>query len=226
MSALTPLPLGSRALVQDLLDEVRGIQDAVAARFGPLTPDQLRWSPGAGSWGVGECLDHLLRTNELYLAEVEPAVDSLEPVPDAEGLLIRGSLFGRWFTRAVGPDSRWKVPAPRRFRAGGGGSEPKPVPHDVVDRFLAQHDRIRSVVRRAEGRPLDRIRVRSPASALIRFRISDAMRAMLAHDRRHVAQAERVMARPDFPSGPPPRASEREADDGGSLDAENADVRR
>jgi uncharacterized damage-inducible protein DinB len=36
---------------------------ALAAR---LTEEQLNWQPAAGSWSVGQCLEHLCRTNEAY----------------------------------------------------------------------------------------------------------------------------------------------------------------
>jgi hypothetical protein len=71
----------------------------------------------------------------------------------------------------------------------------------VVHRFLEQQDRILNLLEKATGRPLDEARVPSPAFRLFRLRISDGLRAMVAHQWRHLAQAERVMGHPDFPRG-------------------------
>ena len=219
----SPSPQDSDTFVGALAKEVRAIQDVVRGRFGELTPEQLAWAPEAGKWGVGLCLEHLSKTNHLYLKQMEPAVESLEPVSDPERLVIRGNAFGRWFTRFVGPGSRWKLPAPGTFRpskekSGGEGSSTPPVRTlaDVVPRFLAQHDRILALLEKAEGRPLDEARISSPASRLIRFRLSDGMRAMIAHDWRHVGQAERVLDHPDFPRGGPGGALDPKGDPGQS----------
>lgn len=182
--------------------EVRKIQDIARARFGDLTPEQLTWSPEPDRWGIAECLEHLLKTNHLYLKQMEPAVESLEPSPDPARVKTDGGTFGRWFTRLVGPGSGMKLPAPGGFRPGKGGSstsaEVRTV-ENVVPRFLAQQDRILELLRKADGRSLDDARIHSPATRLIRFRLSDAVRAMIAHVWRHLGQAERVLDHPDFP---------------------------
>ena len=213
----------SDTFVGALVKEVRAIQDVVRGRFGELTPEQLAWSPEAGRWGVGLCLEHLLKTNHLYLKQMEPAVEALEPVSDPEKLVIRGNAFGRWFTRFVGPHSRWKLPAPGTFRPSkkksgeeGSSASPTRTLDDVVPRFLAQHDRILALLEKAEGRPLDEARISSPATRLIRFRLSDGIRAMVAHDRRHLGQAERVLDHPDFPLNQDPGSLDLEGDPGQS----------
>lgn len=177
--------------------EVRKAQDVARARFGDLDSRQLAWSPEPGRWGVGECLEHLLKTNHLYLKQMDPAVRTLERIGDPEALMIHGGAFGRWFTRVVGPTSRWRLPAPGGFRPRR-NHQPRTI-DDVVDRFVDQQDRILELLAEAEGRPLDEARISSPASKLIRFRLSDAIRAMIAHVWRHLAQAERVLDHPDFP---------------------------
>jgi hypothetical protein len=34
----------------------------------------LNWKPGAGIWSVGECINHLVATNELYYKKMSESV--------------------------------------------------------------------------------------------------------------------------------------------------------
>jgi hypothetical protein len=191
-------PTSVDSFIETASREVRKAQDVAWARFGELTPEQLAWSPEPGKkWSVGQCLEHLLKTNHLYLKAMVPAANSLPRNGDASEITIRGGAFGRWFTRFVSPGSRIRVPAPGTF---GVRREPDPEAlADVVERFTAQQERILELLGAAAGRPLDEVKIASPASSLIRFRLSDGIRAMIAHVWRHLAQAERVLDHPAFP---------------------------
>ncbi len=79
-----------------------------------------------------------------------------------------------------------KVFAPKDVDVGPG----------VVAAFLEQQREIERVLEAAEGVDLMRIKVTSPASRLIRFRLGDALRLMVEHEKRHVLQAIRVLDTP------------------------------
>ena len=44
------------------------------ALAGSLTAAQLNWRADAASWSIGQCLDHLRVTNEVYVKAMEPAL--------------------------------------------------------------------------------------------------------------------------------------------------------
>ncbi|MEE8148016.1 MAG: hypothetical protein V3T24_10465, partial [Longimicrobiales bacterium] len=67
--------------------------------------------------------------------------------------------------------------------------------------FLVQQDELLRLLKAAEGADLTRIKVPSPASSLIRFRLGDAFRLIVEHEKRHLLQATRVMAAPGFGRG-------------------------
>jgi hypothetical protein len=45
-----------------------------AALATELTLDQLNWKPVPGQWSVGQCLEHLAVTNEIYGAAIVDAL--------------------------------------------------------------------------------------------------------------------------------------------------------
>lgn len=172
--------------------------DAEALTSG-LTEAQARWRPRPGAWSVAECLSHLAVLNRTYLDGFARVVDEAR----AAGRTGRGPWrlrwFGRTFTQAMGPVTGRglgrKLPAPPAYAP----------PSDVtLASALADFRLVQAAlvarVRAAEGLDLGRIMVRSPAWPLLRFSLVTAFAALAAHERRHLAQVRRVMARPGFPA--------------------------
>ena len=186
-----PIPVG--AFVDAIQAEVDGISQRVRDEFGTLSTEQLTWQPEPERWGIGQCLVHLARINELYRKSFTVAFQNAR----ARGLQprgpLKGSWFGRWFTRVVGPEGRpVKTPSifhPRR----------EVVESGALETFFAEQVRVQSVLDEARGIDLDRVRITSPASRLLRFHACDAFQILVEHEKRHVAQAERVAAAPGFP---------------------------
>src|SRR5215469_11734551 len=86
-----------------------------------LTTEQLNWRPAPGAWSVGQCLEHLCITNEVYLPAIASAVPSKAGSSVEE---ITPGWFGRWFIRS------FIEPSPVTKRA----SAPKKiVPSSSVD---------------------------------------------------------------------------------------------
>lgn len=196
----------SAAFVRALGEEVRAIRERAEARWGELDPEALAWSPGEGRWSAGQCLEHLLLINAGYLGSLEGALERFAGAPRDPGLPVRDRRVGRFLAHAVGPEARRRLPAPRSLRPAkgsrpsshgeGGAPELREWP---LPAFLEQQDRILRLLSRLEGLPLDRIRIPHPATRLLRLRASTALRMLVAHEWRHLAQAERLLHHPRFP---------------------------
>jgi len=187
-------PLECEDLVDDVLDDLDRLTEEVRAGFEGLSPDALAWKPAPDSWSVGECLVHLARINGLYRERLEQALAKARRRGTKATRPLRGRWFGRWFTRAVGPMGR-SVRTPPIFRP-----RREVVEAGAMRAFLDEQDALRELVISARGLDLDAVRVVSPASPLFRFRASDALRILVEHEKRHLAQADRVVASPGFPT--------------------------
>lgn len=159
----------------------------------PLTAEQLNWQPGSGAWSIGQCIDHLCATNEVYVSAISAALTdkSLASVEE-----IAPGWFGRWFIR------NYIEPSPESKHA----SAPKkivPVARvdlSILNRFLSSNDAVREVVRRASDYDVNRIRFRNPFIPIIRFTAGTGLQIICSHQRRHLLQAERVKRSLDFPA--------------------------
>jgi hypothetical protein len=159
-----------------------------------LTPLQLNWKPSQDAWSVGQCLEHLRVTNEVYL----PAITaSLKARPLSAVQDITPGWFGRWFIRNyIEPSSESKrARAPKKIAPG-----PQVDPH-ILDLFLTSNQATRELVRRASDYDVNRIRFKNPFIPMLRFTVGTGLEIVSRHQRRHLLQAERVKQAADFPGG-------------------------
>ena len=184
----TPAPAWSVRLALEL-----GANDQTAqALAAGLTEEQFNWQPAMGSWSVGQCLEHLCRTNEAYLASISAA---LKEKPDSPVEQITPGWFGRWFIRSfVEPTPNTKrVSAPPKIRPAAR------VDLDVLDRFLSSNNSCREFIVRTCGKDINRIRFWNPFVPGIRFTVGTGLEIITGHERRHLLQAERVRDSVNFP---------------------------
>ncbi|MBP6716835.1 MAG: DinB family protein [Acidobacteria bacterium] len=175
--------------------ERRAIEADLTPILQTLSPAQFNWQPDAGrAWSVGQCVDHLARTNRQYCAALREAVARARPRTErTDGV---PNLLGRWFIARLEPPVRLRVPAPRSLQPAATLD-----PIAVRREFDASLDEIRDVLALAWSVDLSHARFRNPlAGGLPVFNIATGFLVMLAHMRRHAVQVRAVMARSNFPS--------------------------
>ena len=159
-------------------------------RAGDLTREQLDWQPPEGGWSVGQVLDHLSQTNELYLREIAGALAAPVPLRRADAAW-KPSFAGSLLAKAmVNPR---KGPAPRVFR-------PAPLAgENPLERFEATVTRLLDALEGSADADLSRTRIRSPAWRVARFNLGEGFLLNILHAERHFGQIDRIKARPQFP---------------------------
>jgi hypothetical protein len=157
-----------------------------------LRPEQLNWQPRPGAWSVGQCLEHLYITNEVYLPAISAALNGGQQAVVDE---IRLSWFSRWFIRnyiAPNPEGT-RARAPKKIRPG------KRVEPDILAAFLRSNQAARELVMRASESDVNAIRFKNPFIPLLRFTVGTGLEIVSKHQSRHLLQAEGVRRSPGFP---------------------------
>jgi hypothetical protein len=157
-----------------------------------LTVRQLNWKPSPGAWSVGQCLEHLAVTNEVYGRAI---ADALRSAPPGAADEIRPGWFARYFIREyIAPtEKKTRHKAPPKIR---------PVPDvdaTILQRFLDTNNQTRALVERARPCDVNRVRFKNPFVPLIRFTVGTGLEILSKHEQRHLLQAERVLRAPGFP---------------------------
>jgi hypothetical protein len=175
-----------------LVSELHAADERATALAKTMSEQQLNWNARDGSWSVGQCLEHLCITNEVYL----PAIaDSLPGRPVAVVQEITPGWLGQWFIRNyIEPSTET-----RRARAPKAITPGSRVDLSILDRFLSGNQKAREIVQRAASHDVNRIRFKNPFIPLLGFTVGTGFEILSKHQRRHLLQAERISGSLQFP---------------------------
>ena len=172
-----------------LLKELRAIRESADRVMARIADDiTFSWQPNDGrGWSVGQCLDHLSQTNRLYMASIRDALANAPRADEPVTTPIASSWFGRKFAQSMEPGSM-KMKAPKKVVPRSATSR-----QQVWTEFARGLDELEAIIRDADRIDLNRATFPSPLFKFSRVRAGTGFRIMLAHMRRHVRQAERVL---------------------------------
>lgn len=146
-------------------------------------------SPGPGRWSIAECLTHLNITSERFIPIIDDAIREgremsvRSTAPPRRDLL--GWLLAKWLEPPYRIRSKTTAPfVPARI-------EPMA---DVLERFDYLQGELLVRIDRAQGLPLERLRVASPFNSKVKYNLYSALRLLPVHQRRHLWQAEQIRA--------------------------------
>ena len=176
-----------------LLAEFDASDRLAAAVAGGLTPEQLNWKRVETEWSVGQCLEHLALSNEVYLPVIERA---LTGQPERVVQEVTPGWFGRWFlTDVIEPSATSaRRRAPRKIAPAAA------VDRSILERFHRTNIEARTVLRRASRLDINRIRFTNPFVPVIRFTAGTGFVILATHQRRHLIQAEGIRTAVRFPA--------------------------
>ena len=167
-----------------LWNELDRIEPRTRVAVTGLPEPKFREVPPDGGWSIAQVFEHLCVVNASYLDGPLPVALADARQRGPANRPWKASFMGSWLTRSLAEGAK-SMPAPATWRVG------PTVREHVVDEFLASVARLRELVRAADGTDLG-VGLSSPASGLIRMNLGDALRIMVVHCHRHLAQAERT----------------------------------
>jgi len=180
--------------LSELSAALAGIARETQATFGGFDSRQLNWRPDAARWSVGQCFDHLVKSNDLMCQAAERALGDSAPRTLWERVPLVPGVLGRMLIRSQAPSSTRKfIAAPTAHPATSD------IAVDIIQRFVDQHHDAVARLQALDERAAARAIMTSPFVSVIIYSVLDGWRLVVAHDRRHVEQARRVTLLPEFP---------------------------
>ena len=172
----------SKADYSDDLNEARRrAQELVVG----LTPEQLLRRPDPGKWSIAECIVHL----NITAVTVQKLMASAIEQGKNQHVFSKGPFSvgpkGRLLVWIAEPPPRFRIRAPRNVRPPATIDDPL----QVLPAFMKAQDEWERLMREQEGLDLAKINV---GQGVFRMRLAAALPWMMAHQRRHLLQAENV----------------------------------
>lgn len=175
--------------LQELVDELRSASERLR-RLAERLPAE-RWAERTDSerWSVAECVEHLNLTGRAYLPPLRAALQEARELGGAAPLRYRRDPVGWLLWRTMGPPVRVRLPTPAAFVPGADRER-----EELLREFERLQEEQVALVREGDGLPLQRVRMRSPFDARVRYNLFSGLSILPRHQHRHLWQAERVHA--------------------------------
>jgi hypothetical protein len=179
--------------LSNLISELEAISGDARKTFGNLSSAQINWKPSADAWSIGQCFEHLIKTNALFFPELERVASGGRRNSFLENYSPLSNFFGNLMVNSLKKDERkFKTPTP------------KIVPRSDVDalivgQFAAHQADLVERIRKTAAADWKKTKITSPFMQLMTYKLADGFRILVEHERRHIRQANRALETENFP---------------------------
>jgi len=178
--------------IDGVVSQFKAVTEEVEKSFGGLSAEQLNWKPAPESWSVGQCLDHLIKSNEEYYSELDALAAGTRKNTLWQNWSPLSGIAGMFLVNTLKKDSQ-KVKTNQKM------TPPSDIAADIVDKFAAHQAEFTAKIRSTANADWRKTVLTSPFVKIMTYRMDVGLQALIEHEKRHVRQAKRVMAIDGFP---------------------------
>ena len=193
------MPIPTKELLLNLTKDTQHIIKTAQAEILPLSEHQRTWKSSTEKWSVAECLEHLNIYGRYYLPQIQQALQkNTDSSPKTN---YSGGWLGNYFVNSMLPKEQAvanKMKTPK-------GYNPTNLPmknQNYLQDFLDQQQQILQLLEEAQNVNLQKIKIPISLSKWLKIRLGDTFRFVIAHNQRHVLQAQNVIKIENFPKQP------------------------
>lgn len=174
-------------LLDQLITETKQLRTEVEAMM-QLAPEVLNHKPTENGWSALECIEHLNIADAHYLAQFEQKVTN-GVISEKED--FKSGWIGGYFVRAMKPKADGTIPSPMKTL---NKFVPKAtVQMDTMAKFLDDQLSILDFLEQSKSLNLNKIKIPSAIGAIVTFKLGDAFSFLIAHNQRHIVQAQNAI---------------------------------
>lgn len=178
----------SEDLINQLEVDVRQII-AAAEHLKQADPVKLSYCIEKGSWSVAQVLEHLNMFNRYYLPVIEKSLVHI--TKDTNAWFIPG-FWGNYFTSMMMPKNVYEIK--NKMKTFKSYVPEKSVNvESVLNEFFQHQQKLLHLLEISRRRNLSSIHIPLSVSKLLRLKLGDTFRFLIAHEQRHMIQARNAV---------------------------------
>jgi hypothetical protein len=180
--------------MNEIISELQTISENARKTFGSLSPEQINWKASAESWSVGQCFEHLIKINSAYFDDFDSITKGERKQNFWENYSPLSGFFGNLLFKSLSPETERKLKAPKSARPSASNIAPT-----IIEDFAAHQTELADKIRQTENLDVKKIILTSPFAKVVTYSLFDSYRIIVTHEKRHFAQAERLLQTDGFP---------------------------
>lgn len=173
----------------DLLEKDVHQLIAAAKHLQGMDAVKLSYPPQQGKWSVAQALEHLNMYNRYYLPVIKKAMEDV--TKESNAWFVPGFL-GNYFTKTMLPKNVYEIKNKMKAQKNYCPSRGVHV-ETVFQEFLQHQNTLLHLLEMAKKRNLETIRIPITLTKLIKLKLGDAFRFLIAHEQRHIMQARNTI---------------------------------
>jgi hypothetical protein len=182
----------SLQLIEQLQQQTESFLQKAIANWQNESARRMLQQPAPGKWSAAQCLEHLNTYGRYYLPALQTAIAVAVQKNWKPQSNFKPSWLGNYFTNLMMPKGEAnnivKMKAPKNHR---------PLPnidsHAVIAEFIDQQEKLLALLEEAKTVDMRKAKVPISISRFINLPVGDTFRFLIAHNYRHVLQAERAL---------------------------------
>jgi len=183
----------SLQLTEQLQKQTEDILNIAVQRWQMLNTSVFKQQPTPGSWSAMQCLGHLNAYGDYYLPAIEKAMVHAKQNKQKVSSTFTPGWLGNYFTNLMMPNENGvpakKMKAPKNYTTNNEGNG-----DCTIAKFIDQQEKMLQLLEEAKTVDLNSIRIPISIAKMIKLKLGDVFRFLIAHNIRHIKQAERAIA--------------------------------
>jgi len=178
------MKIKTKELVIKLIEETRIIINK-AEKFKELSEKELNQKVTIESWSILECIEHLNLYGDFYNPEIKRSIEFNNTAPSE---IFKSGIIGNYFVKTMLPKAT--LNKMKTFK------DKNPLESKlnliVIDRFIKKKGYL-ELIEKAKDIDLTKTKTAISISKFIKIRLGDTFRFVVAHNKRHLLQAENLV---------------------------------
>lgn len=141
-------------------------------------------------WSANQCLQHLNSYGNYYLPAIKIAIVNTKN--KQANATFKSGWLGNYFTNVMQPKADGSLPkkmqSPKNHQPQNNAES-----HFVIAEFIEQQEQLLQLLEEAKQLDLNAIKVPISIAPFIKLKLGDVFMFLVAHNQRHVLQAERAI---------------------------------
>lgn len=174
--------------ISEITEALNNLTNEVKLHFAHLNIEQLNYKPNETAWSIAQCLNHLIVANQTYYPQLKQIINGQHKNSFYQRVGFIADWMGNRLLKDIDPQTTTaKFKNPTVFAPSASHFS-----KSIVSEFETHQHELIALIQQLPSNQLQHAVISSPAAGVIIYRLVLALNIIVAHEKRHLAQALRI----------------------------------